>query len=68
MPEICRFLGIIIAMYYNDHAPPHFHARYGELEIRVEIETSKILSGHFPRRAQKLVLEWVEFHRDELLI
>ena len=67
MPEISRFLGIIIAMYYNDHAPPHFHAKYGEAEIRVEIETSLIMSGKFPRRAQKLVLEWTELHREELL-
>jgi len=51
----------------NDHAPPHFHARYGDAEIRVEIETSLILSGDFPRRAQKLVLEWNELHREELL-
>ena len=67
MPEISRFLGIIIAMFYNDHAPPHFHARYGENEIRVNIATGEIMSGDFPRRAQKLVLEWLELHRDELL-
>ena len=67
MPEISRFLGIIVAMYYNDHSPPHFHARYGEKEIRVDIETGQILSGVFPRRAHRLVLEWFELHRDELL-
>lgn len=67
MPEISRFLGIVIAMYYNDHAPPHFHARYGGSEIRVNIETGEILSGKFPRRAQNLVLEWFELHRAELL-
>ncbi len=66
MPEISRFLGIIIAMYYNDHAPPHFHARYGENEIRVEIDTGSIMSGSFPTRAKNLVLEWLELHRDEL--
>ncbi len=66
MPEISRFLGIIIAMYYNDHAPPHFHARYGENEIRVEIETGSIMSGVFPTRAKNLVLEWLELHQDEL--
>jgi hypothetical protein len=54
-------------MYYNDHSPPHFHARYGENEIRVDIETGEILSGAFPRRAQQLVLEWFELHRNELL-
>ena len=67
MPEISRFLGIIVAMYYNDHSPPHFHARYGENEIRVDIETGEILSGTFPRRAHRLVLEWFELHRNELL-
>ncbi len=48
MPEISRFLGIVIAMYYNDHAPPHFHAHYGDSEIRVEINTGEIMSGVFP--------------------
>ena len=48
MPEISRFLGIIIRMYYRDHAPPHFHAEYGEYEITVEIATG-IVTGHFPR-------------------
>lgn len=67
MPEISRFLGIVIAMYYNDHAPPHFHARYGGNEIRVNIDTGEILSGSFPKRAQNLVLEWLTLHRSELL-
>ncbi|MEO1247809.1 MAG: DUF4160 domain-containing protein [Pseudomonadota bacterium] len=67
MPEISRFLGITIAMYYNDHAPPHFHARYGEFEIRVNIESGDIMSGDFPRRAQKYVLEWLDLHRRELM-
>jgi hypothetical protein len=67
MPEISRFLGIVIAMFYNDHAPPHFHARYGRAEIRVDIQTGVILSGAFPQRAQSLVLEWHALHRDELV-
>ena len=67
MPEISRFLGIVIAIYYNDHAPPHFHARYGELEIRVAIQSGEILSGNFPKRAQSLVLEWLDLHREELM-
>ena len=66
MPEICRFLGIIIRMYYRDHAPPHFHAEYGEYEITVEIKTG-IVSGQFPRRALSAVLEWYELHKEELL-
>ena len=61
MPEISRFLGIVIATYYNDHAPPHFHARYGEFEIRVNIENGDVMSGNFPKRAESLglrILYW----------
>lgn len=50
MPELSRFLGIVIAMYYRDHGPPHFHAIYGDFEITVEIESGKV-NGDFPRRA-----------------
>jgi hypothetical protein len=56
MPEISRFLGIVIAMFYRDHSPPHFHAIYGEYEITVEIE-SGIINGRFPKRALRLVFE-----------
>jgi hypothetical protein len=56
MPELCRFLGIVIYMYYKDHAPPHFHAEYAEFEITVEIE-SGVVTGEFPRRALNLVME-----------
>jgi len=66
MPEISRFLGIVIRMYYRDHAPPHFHAEYGEHEIAVEIKTG-LVEGRFPRRALIAVLEWYELHREELL-
>ncbi len=68
MPEISRFLGIVIAMYYNDHAPAHFHARYGNFEIRVDIETSEIISGEFPGRAQALVLEWLALNRNAIML
>lgn len=66
MPEISRFLGIIIAMYYRDHAPPHFHAKYGQYEMTVEIETGKT-EGQFPKRAKNLVIEWYQLHQQELL-
>ncbi|MCP4400052.1 MAG: DUF4160 domain-containing protein [bacterium] len=66
MPTISRFLGIIIAMYWNDHSPPHFHAKYGQYEITVEIQTG-IVEGKFPKRALRHVLEWHELHQDELL-
>lgn len=66
MPELSRFLGIVIAMYYRDHGPAHFHAIYGDFEITVEIESDHI-NGDFPNRALTHVLEWKELHRVELL-
>jgi Domain of unknown function (DUF4160)/Protein of unknown function (DUF2442) len=66
MPEISRFLGIVIAMFYRDHSPPHFHAIYGDFEVTVTIETG-IVSGEFPKRALSHVLEWLELHKSELL-
>ena len=65
MPEISRFLGIVIYMYYREHAPAHFHAEYGEYEIIVDIE-SGVVTGKFPRRALNMVLEWYALHKDEL--
>ncbi len=66
MPELCRFLGIVIFMNFNEHNPPHFHAKYGDFEIIVEIN-SGIVEGKFPKRALNLVMEWYEMHKDELL-
>ena len=66
MPELSRFLGIIIAMYYRDHEPGHFHAYYGRYEITVNVATGAV-TGHFPRRALRHVLEWYELHRQELI-
>ena len=66
MPEISRFLGIMIAMYYRDHRPPHFHAIYGDYEVVVNIENG-VIEGRFPRRAVRLLLEWYELHREELM-
>lgn len=66
MPELSRFLGIVIAMYYRDHLPAHFHAKYGDYEITVELNTG-LVQGQFPKRALKLVLEWYDLHSDELL-
>jgi hypothetical protein len=65
MPEISRFLGIVIAILYRDHQPPHFHETYGEFEISVGIEDG-IAKGEFPRRALALVLEWYQLHQDQL--
>jgi len=66
MPEISRFFGIIITMYWNDHNPPHFHAKYGGHEILISLD-GIILDGEIPRRALSMVLEWLALHRQELL-
>ncbi len=66
MPEVCRFYGIIIAFYYNEHNPPHFHAKYGEFVAEIEISTLQILKGELPKRAKSMVLEWADEHREEL--
>lgn len=66
MPQISRFYGISIYLYYRDHPPPHFHAIYGEHETIVEIVTGQIVMGALPRRAQNLVAEWALLHRQAL--
>jgi hypothetical protein len=66
MPEISRFLGIVIGIFYSEHGVAHFHAVYGEHEISVEVE-SGMIHGHFPARALRLVLEWSNLHREELI-
>jgi hypothetical protein len=66
MPEISRFFGIVIRMFFNDHAPPHFHAEYGEHEALIEIESLAVYAGSLPNRALALVREWASLHRDEL--
>jgi len=67
MPTISVFYGILIRMFFNDHAPPHFHARYGEFEATIDIGTSAVLQGQLPSRALNLVQEWAIIHREELL-
>jgi len=66
MPEISRFLGIVIAIYYNDHQPPHFHAKYGDETGVFSISDLKLIEGYLPKRVALLVLEWAFEHRDEL--
>ena len=66
MPTISVFYGIVIAMFYNDHDPPHFHARYAEHRARVAIATGDPLDGDLPPRAARLVKEWAGLHREEL--
>ncbi|MEN6405702.1 MAG: DUF4160 domain-containing protein [Thermoguttaceae bacterium] len=67
MPELCRFFGIVIAMYYDDHAPPHFHAIYGSERAEFCIDPPGLLKGRLSPRALALVTEWTALHREELL-
>ncbi|MHB8874733.1 MAG: DUF4160 domain-containing protein [Myxococcaceae bacterium] len=67
MPEISRFFGIVVALLFNDHAPPHFHVRYGEHQASVAIDPPALLAGSLPPRALGLVVEWASLHRAELL-
>jgi len=66
MPEISRFYGIIIRMFFNEHNPPHFHAEYGEYKIVVDL-IDEVVKGFMPKRALKLIFEWLELHKDELI-
>ncbi len=66
MPSISQFFGVVIYMYFNDHAPSHFHAEYGEYEATYGIETLDTLRGGLPRRAHGMVIEWALAHRAEL--
>jgi hypothetical protein len=67
MPAISRFFGIVIAMYYNDHDPPHFHARYGDQKAIFRIEEVEVLDGRLSPRAERLVKEWAHLHKSELM-
>ncbi len=66
MPTISRFLGITISMYFDDHQPPHFHARSGEFNAKIRTDTLELLVGDLPRRELRLVLAWAELHASEL--
>ncbi len=66
MPELSRFFGIIIAMFYDDHPPPHFHVRYGRQRAIIAIDTLAIIEGELSPRVLGLVMEWASLHRDEL--
>ena len=67
MPEISRFLGIIIKMYWAEHNPPHFHAEYNEFTAEIEISSLTVKKGKLPARILGMVIEWAELHQDELL-
>nr|WP_020597011.1 DUF4160 domain-containing protein [Spirosoma panaciterrae] len=66
MPQISRFFGIIIAMYYDDHNPPHFHAKYGNDQYLISITDLTVIEGKIPSRALGMVIEWAITHQTEL--
>lgn len=68
MPEISRFFGIVIKMYFEDHLPPHFHAEYGEHEAVIDIRTLVVIGGQLPPRVLGLVVEWASQHQVEMLV
>ncbi|MBE5914024.1 MAG: DUF4160 domain-containing protein [Pseudobutyrivibrio ruminis] len=67
MPVISRFFGIDILMYYDDHNPPHFHAKYGDYKALIDINKARVLEGNLPSTQMKLVLAWAIIHKEELL-
>ena len=67
MPELSRFDGIIVRMYYNDYPPPHFHVAYGDYKAKIAIGDWEVLRGRLPPRAMARVADWAESHRNELL-
>jgi hypothetical protein len=66
MPRICEFYGVVIAMFYNDHEPPHFHASYSGSRALIGIDPVRLLEGNLPRRALSMVFEWAATHQPEL--
>lgn len=67
MPELSRFFGISIKMFYGDHAPPHFHARYAEYKGVIDIQALVVIGGYLPPRVLGMVIEWASQHQGELL-
>ena len=69
MPELSRFFGIVMKMYFQscEHNPPHVHAVYGSDSAEFEISTGKMLDGYLPPRAKAMVTEWIELNRESLL-
>lgn len=67
MPEISRFYGILIKMYFGDHVPPHYHAEYGEYAAQIGIQNFEVIRGSLPPKALALVMEWAAIHQEELM-
>ena len=67
MPELSRFLGIVILMYFDDHSPPHFHVRYNDFRATISVKDLLLMEGELPPRVLGLVVEWADLHKSELL-
>ncbi len=67
MPTISVFYGLVIQMFFREHAPPHFHVKYGDYKAMVDIQLLEVIEGKLPRRALNLVLDWAELHQAELM-
>ena len=67
MPELSRFLGIAVFMYFEDHNPPHFHVRYNDFRAVISINDLILIEGQLPARVLDLVMEWTALHKEELL-
>jgi len=67
MPEISRFFGVVIKMFFDDHNPPHFQAEYGADVALIDIRSLAVFSGRLPPRVTGSVVEWVTLHQRELL-
>jgi hypothetical protein len=66
VPTISRFFGISIAMFFDDHGPPHFHARHAQGRAKVRIDSLEVIDSSLPRRQLRFVLAWAELHQGEL--
>jgi hypothetical protein len=66
MPRVSAFYGIVVVMYFKEHDPPHFHARYAEFDVSIGIDGLEVLRGSFPHNKLALVRRWAHLHRDEL--
>lgn len=67
MPEVCRFLGLIIRMYVNEHAPPHFHAYYQDFSASFSIQTGERIEGDFPHKQSAIITAWALMRKKELI-
>ena len=68
MPELSRFFGIVIKMFWDDHNPPHFHAFYADEQALIDITSLSLFAGRLSPRALGLVIEWANLHQQELLV